>query len=142
MDPRKIARNVRANSLSATCETESLLRGTGKDKPTRARSQSRFITKVNVTKELMERSERWRELAYLTCPIDGAWNSDRLLSIGLILLCGAAFCWFVLSHDPGLLLLVPLKLEESNNACFSFNIPPSLKLHQTSCCFCLTVSNL
>ncbi len=95
MDPRKSVRNVRANSLSATCETESLLRGTGKDKQTRTRSQSRFSTKVNVTKKLMERSERWRELAYLTCPADGAWNSDRLLPIEFILLCGT-FWYFIL----------------------------------------------
>ncbi len=95
MDPRKSVRNVRANSLSVTCETESLLRGTGKDKPTRTRFQSHFSTKVNVTEKLMERSKRWRELAYLTCPADGAWDSDRLLPIELILQCGALGCFIL-----------------------------------------------
>ncbi len=95
MNPPKSVRKGRTNSPSAIDETEFLLRGTGKDKPTLRRSQSRFGTEVNVTKEVMERSERWRELAYVTCPADGAWDPNRLLLMELILLGGAFWCFIL-----------------------------------------------
>ncbi len=113
---QKSMRNSRTDSLSAMGETESLLRGTGKDKPTRRRSQSRFDTEVNITEGLIERGERWRELAYVACPANGAWDSNRLLTVELILL-GGIFWYFlvffgILYYDTVIIsyYLTPLKL--------------------------------
>ncbi len=95
MSTPKSARKGRKDSLSTIDETESLLRGTGKDNPTLRRLQSHFGTEVNVTKELMEMGERWRELAYVTCPADGAWDSNRLLLMEFIFLGGAFWCFIL-----------------------------------------------
>ncbi len=92
MSTPKSVRKGRKDSLSTIDETESLLRGTGKDNPTLRRLQSHFGTEVNVTKELMEMGERWRELAYVTCPADGALGFKQVIAYGVHL---SGWCFLV-----------------------------------------------